>query len=77
MEPVNLHTLWCTAITRTLGGLKLLLVGEVDCVKGINILEQSEIHAHGSVFNGVDDYEGDPKHYLELKTRLPFIPRKQ
>ncbi|KAJ7704248.1 hypothetical protein B0H16DRAFT_1828549 [Mycena metata] len=30
---VDLHTLWNTAITRTLGSLKILLVGEVDCVK--------------------------------------------
>ncbi|KAJ7437763.1 hypothetical protein FB451DRAFT_171430 [Mycena latifolia] len=30
---VDLHTLWNTAITRTLGSLRILLVGEVDCVK--------------------------------------------
>ncbi|KAJ7162432.1 hypothetical protein C8R46DRAFT_1353360 [Mycena filopes] len=32
-EMVDLHTLWNTAISRTLGPLKILLVGEVDCVK--------------------------------------------
>ncbi|KAJ7140760.1 hypothetical protein C8R44DRAFT_761840 [Mycena epipterygia] len=30
---VDLHTLWNAAITRTLGSLNILLVGEVDCVK--------------------------------------------
>ncbi|KAJ7044216.1 hypothetical protein C8F04DRAFT_1069972 [Mycena alexandri] len=33
MDNVDLHTLWNTAISRTLGSLKILLVGEVDCVK--------------------------------------------
>ncbi|KAJ7731208.1 hypothetical protein B0H16DRAFT_1427500 [Mycena metata] len=32
-DNVDLHTLWNAAITRTLGSLKILLVGEVDCVK--------------------------------------------
>ncbi|KAJ7099287.1 hypothetical protein B0H15DRAFT_542023 [Mycena belliarum] len=30
---VDMHTLWNTAIIRTLGSLKILLVGEVDCVQ--------------------------------------------
>ncbi|KAJ7099284.1 hypothetical protein B0H15DRAFT_541962 [Mycena belliarum] len=30
---VDMHTLWDAAILRTLGSLKILLVGEVDCVK--------------------------------------------
>ncbi|KAJ7230033.1 hypothetical protein GGX14DRAFT_692017 [Mycena pura] len=31
-SPVDINTLWAAAITRTLGSLNLLLVGEVDCV---------------------------------------------
>ncbi|KAJ7502644.1 hypothetical protein B0H11DRAFT_1989469 [Mycena galericulata] len=30
---VDMHTLWNTVITRKLGSLNILLVGEVDCVK--------------------------------------------
>ncbi|KAF7368826.1 ADP-ribosylation factor [Mycena venus] len=33
VDNVDLHTLWNAAITRTLGSLNILLVGEVDCVK--------------------------------------------
>ncbi|CAK5271945.1 unnamed protein product [Mycena citricolor] len=32
-DKVDMHTLWTVAIKRTLGDLKVLLVGEVDCVK--------------------------------------------
>ncbi|KAJ7151789.1 hypothetical protein C8R43DRAFT_1004383 [Mycena crocata] len=32
-DGVDLHTMWNVAITRKLGSLNLLLVGEVDCVK--------------------------------------------
>ncbi|KAJ6479411.1 hypothetical protein C8R47DRAFT_1198139 [Mycena vitilis] len=35
VDGVDLHTLWNAAITRTLGSLDVLLVGEVDCVKGM------------------------------------------
>jgi hypothetical protein len=35
MDNVDLHTLWNAAIMRELGSLNILLVGEVDCVKGM------------------------------------------
>ncbi|KAJ6479408.1 hypothetical protein C8R47DRAFT_1136715 [Mycena vitilis] len=33
VDGVDLHTLWNVAVTRTLGDLNILLVGEVDCVR--------------------------------------------
>jgi hypothetical protein len=71
IDPVNLHTLWYTAITRTLGGIKLLLIGEVDWVKGffttLPPFRRPDILSSG----GLDEYHGteSPEHYLELKTQ--------
>jgi hypothetical protein len=34
MENVNPHDLWCSIVSQQLGNLRLLIAGEVDCVKG-------------------------------------------
>jgi len=36
---VNPHDLWCAIISRRLGDLRLVIAGEVDCVKGKRIYE--------------------------------------
>ncbi|KAJ7671729.1 hypothetical protein B0H17DRAFT_1085029 [Mycena rosella] len=59
---VDLHTLWNAAITRTLGSLKILLVGEVDCVKPgylqdagpehyVELKTKNEAHCNRIAFN--------------------------
>ncbi|CAK5271947.1 unnamed protein product [Mycena citricolor] len=46
-DKVDMHTLWTVAIKRTLGDLKVLLVGEVDCVKGPSF-SVCRLQSHGA-----------------------------
>ncbi|KAJ7731310.1 hypothetical protein DFH07DRAFT_847395 [Mycena maculata] len=69
---VDMHTLWNTAITRKLGSLNILLVGEVDCVKPDygqnpspeNYVELKTRKIKGQIFNTPNRSKWDMQSHL-------------
>ncbi|KAJ7657320.1 hypothetical protein DFH06DRAFT_1197965 [Mycena polygramma] len=80
VDGVDLHTLWNAAITRTLGSLDILLVGEVDCVKAgyaqnpgpENYVELKTRKADGDSYIMINTLKTKIQSYL-LGTREIFV----
>jgi RAT1-interacting protein len=60
-------TMWSSVATRTLGNLKLVFAGEVDCVRGKGKFLRQESSLIANI--GLGRYTGQHDTFVELKTR--------
>lgn len=67
---VNTNVQWCSVVKTKIGNLRLLVGGEVDCVKGASCLMLHSKFSSQFKYLFEEKYTGQPNTFVELKTSM-------
>lgn len=63
---VNTNVQWCSVVKSKLGDIRLVIGGEVDCVRGLPVIIEIDEQKKPDGF--LEKYTGQPDTFVELKT---------
>jgi RAT1-interacting protein len=63
---VNTNVQWCSVVKSKIGDIRLVIGGEVDCVRGSPVIEIDDWILNLVFF--IERYTGQPDTFVELKT---------